>query len=80
MGRRESRDEWARSLAHIVCDTGGQWVGWPGAGLPHGQAVPRAEGGGHGATARLGGDQVCPVYLDKAQIDHMYQHCRQVSK
>ena len=30
LGRRESRDEWARSLSLMVSEAGGHWVGWPG--------------------------------------------------
>ena len=90
MGRRESRDEWARSLGLIVQETGGHWVrrkyftevgiisgvqvGWAGPGLGPGQQVPGPGEAGQG----VGPQQVCPVYLGQGEVDTMYQHCRQV--
>ena len=52
--REESRDEWARSVAHLVSEAGGQWVGWAGPALAPGQSVPPPAGEGlAGHQARL---------------------------
>jgi len=76
VGRMESKDEWARSLAHIVSDSGGHWVGWAGPGLAVGDSVPLGDDESC-AGARLGGDQVYPVHLDQETMSQMYKHCRQ---
>jgi len=77
IGRTESRDEWARSLAHIVSQSGGQWVGWPGLALQKGQSVPGPEQGDSSPTARLSGAQVIPVFLSQGQRDLAYSgHCK----
>ena len=77
VGRTESRDEWARSLAHIVSQSGGQWVGWPGLALQKGQPVPDPEQGDSSPTARLSGAQAYPVFLSQGQRDLAYSgHCK----
>ena len=52
----------------------GVQVGWAGPGLGPGQQVPGPGEAGQG----VGPQQVCPVYLGQAEVDTMYQHCRQV--
>ena len=64
MVREESRDEWARSVAHLVRETGGQWVGWPGSDLSP-------------AEAGLVGEQVSPVSLSPGEVAAQYRHCRE---
>jgi len=69
-GRLESRDEWARSLAHVVrTSTTGQWVGWAGSALGKGQPVPAPD---QSDTNALISSQVQPVYLDSAERDLAY--------
>ena len=72
------------SVIHVIHDdsvtchiAGGSWVGWAGPGLAPGDQVPTGDNV-NSPTARLGGDQVCPVYLDQDIMANMYQHCRQV--
>ena len=66
MVREESRDEWARSLAHLVRETGGQWVGWAGSDLTT-------------ADLDLVGDleQFSPVSLGQEEVEAQYRHCRE---
>ncbi len=58
IGRSESRDEWARSLAHVVTQSRGQWVGWAGIALQQGQPVPGPDQGDSSPTANLTSAQV----------------------
>ncbi len=58
VGRSESRDEWARSLAHVVTQSRGQWVGWAGIALQRGQPVPSPDPGDTSPTAHLTASQV----------------------
>ena len=58
IGRTESRDEWARSLAHVVTESKGQWVGWPGSLLKRGQPIPGSDPADDSPTAALTSDQV----------------------
>ena len=58
IGRSESRDEWARSLAHVVTQSRGQWVGWAGAALQKGQPLPGPDPGDSSPTASLTVGQV----------------------
>ncbi len=60
IGRSESRDEWARSLAHVVTQSRGQWVGWAGIALQQGQPVPGPDQGDSSPTANLTSAQVLP--------------------
>ena len=72
VGRTESRDEWV----HIVSQSGGQWVGWPGLALQKGQSVPDPEQGDSSPTAPLSGARVMPVFLSQVQRDLAYSgHC-----
>merc|ERR1719447_1456443 len=75
VGRTESRDEWARSLAHVVISSGGRWVGWPGAGVQEGEEVPEPQAGDKSPTARLTADQVLPVFLTDDDRALAYSGC-----
>jgi len=76
VGRTESRDEWSRNLAHIVAESGGQWVGWPGPALQKGQQVPEADSADSSSpTAKLSRDQVVPVFLTQGERDLAYSGC-----
>jgi len=68
--REESRDEWARSVAHLVSETGGQWVGWAGPALASAHSLPPPAGAG------LGAHQVIPVFLSQTEVEAQYLHCR----
>ena len=62
--REESRDEWARSVAHLVRETAGQWVGWAGCELSE-------------ADLDQVGQQFSPVSLSQEEVESQYRHCRQ---
>ena len=62
--REESRDEWARSVAHLVREAGGQWVGWAGSALSEAE-LDQVE------------QQFCPVSLSLEEVEAQYGHCRQ---
>ena len=64
MVREESRDEWARSLGHLVRESSGQWVGWAGSDLTE-------------ASLGLAGEQVSPVSLGQEEVEGEYRHCRE---
>ena len=66
----ESRDEWARSVTHLVRQTGGQLVGWAGPALAPGDSLSPPPGTG------LEEDQVIPVFLSQDQLEDQYRHCR----
>ena len=68
--REESRDEWARSVAHLVRETGGQWVGWAGPALSSGDSLPPPAGG---VEAGLEAGQVIPVFLSQAEVEAHYR-------
>jgi len=73
IGRSESTDEWARSLAQVVTESAGQWVGWPGVALGKGQSVPNPSPNDLSSpTCQLTGQQVDPVYLDPTHKDLAY--------
>lgn len=57
IGRTESRDEWARSLAHVVTESQGQWVGWAGSVLQKGQPIPGPDPEDTSPTAALTSQQ-----------------------
>jgi len=75
VARTESRDEWARSLAHVVLSSGGRWVGWPGLALQKNQPVPPPQQGDTSPTAKLTGDQVIPVFLSSSERERAYLGC-----
>ena len=62
--REESRDEWARSVAHLVRESGGQWVGWAGSALSE-------------ADLEQVGQQFSPVSLSLEEVEAQYGHCRE---
>ena len=62
--REESQDEWARSVAHLVRETGGQWVGWAGSALSE-TDLAQVEA------------QFSPVSLGQEEVEAQYRHCRE---
>ncbi|XP_023330996.1 alpha,alpha-trehalose-phosphate synthase [UDP-forming] [Eurytemora carolleeae] len=75
IGRTESRDEWARSLAHVVTESQGQWVGWAGSVLQRGQPIPGPDPEDTSPTAALTSQQVQPVYLGQVDKEQAYGGC-----
>lgn len=63
-----------RAISHVVLQSEGEWVGWPGLALQKGHPVPSAEPGESSPTAQLT-SQTVPVYLSQSDRDLAYTGC-----